>query len=348
MKTKQLSFVVIAASLWAQSSLAATIINLGTLGGNRSIAEDINAHGQVAGSSHNADGEYRAFRYENGVMTNLGTLGGQSSFGEGINDSGVVVGSSQTATGAPFARAARFAGGTVSDIGLVESSSAAAINNAGTIVGLDFTPNEGFIHSNGTTIYSGRLGGRQSSLSAINNSGQAVGYAAFPIGTNKTIAFRYQSGTVTDLGTLGGTHAAAHSINDLGQIVGSSTDATGTDMGFLYEGGTMTEIPLRIAFDINNNGEVVGFLQEGPGIFRAAYYDSRNGTLIRLDDILPDGSGWVLNAANAINDSGWIVGQGKLNGDTRAFMMRVPEPTSYAALASLGLAGIAICRRRPR
>jgi len=35
-------------------------------------------------------------------------------------------------------------------------------------------------------------------------------------------------------------------------------------------------------------------------------------------------SGWVLTAAEAINDQGWIVGNGYYNGTSRAFLL-VPQ-----------------------
>ena len=39
-----------------------------------------------------------------------------------------------------------------------------------------------------------------------------------------------------------------------------------------------------------------------------------------LNNLMPAGSGWVLEHATAINTSGQIVGVGRLNGQTRAFL----------------------------
>src|SRR5688572_107027 len=78
---------------------AATIYNLGDLGGGQSFGHAINASGQVTGYSHTA-GDPRAFIYSGipgsgGAMHNLGTLG-ENSFGHGINATGQVVGTSRT------------------------------------------------------------------------------------------------------------------------------------------------------------------------------------------------------------------------------------------------------------
>ena len=74
--------------------------DLGTLGGEYSIAYGINAARQVVGISNRMPGgPPRAFLWENKVMKDLGAVAGDSSGAQGINDAGQVVGWSATSDG---------------------------------------------------------------------------------------------------------------------------------------------------------------------------------------------------------------------------------------------------------
>lgn len=68
-------------------------IELGTLGGNNSMARGLNDEGQVVGDSTTVVGKNRAFRWTNGLMVDLGVLPGFDSSGaSAINNQGQVVG----------------------------------------------------------------------------------------------------------------------------------------------------------------------------------------------------------------------------------------------------------------
>ena len=66
-----------------------------------------------------------------------------------------------------------------------------------------------------------------------------------------------------------------------------------------------------------------------------------------LNSLIGSKSGWTLMDANAINDSGWIVGVGtNPSGETDAFLLiPIPEPSSVLILG-LALFGLAFLRRR--
>jgi probable HAF family extracellular repeat protein len=116
------------------------MVDLGTLGGTSSSANDINASGQVAGRSDTASGAERAFLWTVGSgMVDLGMPGGVDgrSQADGINDAGRVVGSFvPDADGNDRGYQWTAAGGMVELPTLTGIESAAkAINNVGLMAG---------------------------------------------------------------------------------------------------------------------------------------------------------------------------------------------------------------------
>ena len=146
----------------------------------------------------------------------------------------------------------------------------------------------------------GTLGGSGGVAYAINGSGQVVGNA-YTAGDAAEHAFLYGNGVMQDLGTLGGNSSAALAINASGQVVGS------TDNGaFLYTNGTMTNIGNFIPSGINDGGQVAGSAFAGGGPHACIY---NNGTLQDLGAL-----GGTFSLANAINDSGQVVGKAQIPG----------------------------------
>ena len=129
------------------------LVDIGTLGGDNSISQGINAMGQVVGYSYLADNATQhAFLWTpdvangtTGTMVDLGVLGGSYSIAYGINDLGVVVGTSSS-VGRGHARVRVDPDGPnagtraqMSDIGTLgggSESEARDINNSGQIVGM--------------------------------------------------------------------------------------------------------------------------------------------------------------------------------------------------------------------
>ncbi|MGA2031641.1 MAG: DUF3466 family protein [Thermoguttaceae bacterium] len=259
--------------------------DLGTLGGSDSVAEGINNNGEVVGWSYAAIAGQSAFIYSGGTMQSvngLNTTPGWSLYlATAITDNGEVVGSGYNPSGRPSAFL--YSGGTVQDLGtLGGSSSALGMNSTGMAVGWSATgAYTGSLQLNGrhAVVYSGgsvhdlgsllthdqNWGGDETFGTAINDSGQVVGYAD----ARAPEAFLYSSGTMQDLGTLGGATSQADGINNLDQVVGSAYNSVGVSDAFLWEPGSgmvdlnslipqPSEWTLTTATAINDNGLIVG------------------------------------------------------------------------------------------
>lgn len=207
--------------------------DLGHLGFQYSMAQDINDSGQVVGrsatvqqdsgyGSRSYDNKVHGFIYNDGTMHDIGTLGGNYSNAFAINKLGQVVGESHTSP--------------------------------------DYNSLHAILYDNGTLQDIGTLGGYGwSTASGINDCGQIVGQS-------NGRAFLYDNGIMKDLGTLGGSESSAIAINNLGQIVGYSRNIDGDNEAFLYVNGTMnnledlisdSSIDLSIASDINELGQII-------------------------------------------------------------------------------------------
>jgi probable HAF family extracellular repeat protein len=266
--------------------LPAGLNNLGAMGGDYSVAFDINNNGQVTGTADREQGGH-AFRWENGTMLDLGDLsdGEGDSTGYGINEAGHVVGETETEDWTT----AFLWDGEMTDLDDENRySEAADINEAGHIVGLWQDENgadRAFFVAGETWIDLGLLGG---------------GHAP-----------------------SGGDGSRARAINDADQIVGHAATTDGSYVSaFLYLFEPAYNLPAgmnaiateySIAYGINNHGQVVG---GGEGAFLWEC-----GLTVNLNDLIDPALGWFLAEAQDINEAGQIAGWGIINGETHGFLL---------------------------
>lgn len=300
--------------------------DLGTLGGDRSVAYGINDFGQVVGKSELANnGPSHAFiTGPDGLgMTDLGALPNINAYSQArsINNSGQVAGETSARA---FITGPNGVGISATNI---KQTIAFDINEAGQLAGVS-DGRHAFItglNGKGITPIQPLEVGLQNYASDINNSGQVVGYSFAEYGQQAFITGNNGIG-VTNLGTLGGSNSVASDINDAGEVVGIANLANDTEShSFLYSHGGMTDLQL-------------------------------------LDVVIANG--WSNLHATAINDNGQILGWGTFGSNTRGFILSytpdtlfnpqpiiipvapIPEPETYAMLlAGLGLIGF-IARRR--
>ena len=325
------------------AAIAVEITDLGTLGGDQSGAVAINDSNQVIGWSWTTgNNDSHTFLYQNGQMSDLYPF----LYAERISNAGQVAGVAashdifypamyDTLTG-EFSTLGSLGGASDGFAGL-----ALSIDTPGHVVGYAFLPNSNryhaFLYDNGTMRDLGCVPGTRAGCltvaSDINDQGQIVG-AGQPVGSSLLYAFLYEKGVMTDITPRGSSWAAATAVNNNGHVVGTYlTKNRLFTHSFIYANGQLTEIGLGTqdteAYDINDVGQVVGMTIVSPTACRTCYeyaphaFLYQNGVLIDLNNLLPEGSPWELTWAYAINNNGNIVGEGTINGQTHAFLLRL-------------------------
>lgn len=331
--------------------------DLGTLGGNFSIANALNSSGTLVGFSAGvSDSEFHAFRSAGAVLFDLGTLGGSFSSAVAISDSGYIAGDSNLRTDDSIFHAFVIRpGGSMLDLGTLggTSSSAYGVNNSGWVVGSSSVPDNSSLHAflhNGTAMLDlGTLGGASSVAVDVNDAGQVTGDATTAAEQNR--AFLYTSGVLVDLGTLGGTHSTAVALNERGVVIGNSTTADDAEThAFLYQNGVMLDLGSlgggsSSAKAINNHGQVVGNSANANAQPRAFVWE--NGVMTDLNSLLPADSGWELTSARFINDRQQIVGEGLHQGQSSWYLLTLGagQEENHPPVAKAGDDQTLMCNR---
>jgi probable HAF family extracellular repeat protein len=310
----QLGLPEVHATLW----LGRRPFDLGTLGGNESIAFAVNNFGQVAGGASNkiadsnasfffpAATQVHAVLWKNGEMMDLGTLGeGTDSMAYNVNELGQVAGMSFTNN---------------------------TINATTGLPTVDI-----FLWENGKMIDLGTLGGVESILSELNNKGQIAGYSNLEgdMTTHPVIGDRTG---MKDLGTFGGDNGTANWLNDEGQVVGTA-DFPGDVIhhAFIWQDGVMTDLGTvdgdgcSNGVGINSLAEAVGTSTDCHGSVLHLFLWER-GSMLNLSGLILLGSDVIFNDPTFINDRGEIAGNGVLpNGDQHAVLL-IPCDGNHAGV----------------
>jgi probable HAF family extracellular repeat protein len=157
----------------------------------------------------------------------------------------------------------------------------------------------------------------------INDSGEVVGYSTLATSTDLRAFLWTAAAGMRDLGTLsGGSDSIGSAINDAGEIAGTASPNPhgGQNSGAVAWGknGTAQLLGAGLsseAFGINDDGEIVGIDEAGPFLWTPTHH-SRN-----LNSLIAPKSGWVLEFADGINQSGQIAAYGTINGGTYAVLL---------------------------
>jgi probable HAF family extracellular repeat protein len=314
----------------AASAQQYTVTDLGTLGGDLTVAKGINAAGEVAGLSIQPGGS-RAFLWTQGAMRDLGVLPGYTSCAAfAINDRSEVVGGCTVPDGTVETAFRWTADGGMTTIevsGGRQAKVATAINNNGHITGqLTGVGNtRAFLYRDGVGQDIGDF-----APYGINDQDQVVGGQA-------TARMWDQTG-LHDIGALAGADiSTAIAIGSDGLMVGGS--GTGADGGaqhaVLWNGYGIANLGTLGDGDFAQAAAISGALIVGGsnithfGDYHAFIYDNNGpGYPVDLNDLISPDSGWVLQSATGINASGQIVGVGVINGVQRSFLLTpVASPT---------------------
>jgi probable HAF family extracellular repeat protein len=291
--------------------------DLGTLGGNESLATAINRRGQIVGWSENeildpvslmGETQTRAFLWEDGRMLDLGTLGGPDAYAIHINDEGQVVGGSyldatvHPITGLPTVVPFLWSKGRMKSLGHLGGtfSEALQINNDGQVLGdgtvagdlethPTFWENDRLIDLNTSSV-----GGSLLTANWLNEEGEVVGAADFTsVGGPAFGGAMWRKGVLINIDREDSACGVeAWGKNDRGQAIGSA-HCLGESHAWLWSHGHAIDLntfvpsnaPLRLVYGImiNNRGDIAG-IGVPPGVSDADALASGHAFILAVVD----------------------------------------------------------------
>lgn len=262
---------------------------------------DINNHGAIAMFSE-ASGTSVISLPPYTTQTSMGNLPScilADSAATGLNDSGAAVGIAEAPSTCPLPFFS-FNGQMTAMGGTPPNAKWMAINNSNQVVGYELFPatstapaaNRAVQLINGTLtdLDPANASAYDSEAMAINDAGQFIVNSnetlctkrvglkliTFPCRGVITYPLLYTGSTYTNMGGLGTAGGTASGINFWGDVVGTSQTTSGFVHGFLYSGGSMTDLNSHLAssgsgwtieqaFDINDFGQIVALAANSNG-----------------------------------------------------------------------------------
>ena len=257
--------------------------------------------------------------------------------GVSINASGTIAGTARGIDGSQFRAATLTPSGVLTQdsepFGDVSRASH-AINAAGTVVGrYQGNGQVGFVWSPGQSM---QLVGADAA--DINDAGQVVGYVGQQFNAAYVWSPTAGAQLLPKLAAAPSSVYEARAINNAGTVVGRYYDGTTSGL-FLWSAATDTvdlNAPAGLPeyVDINDSGHVVATINGGATGFQAYLY--RDGTWTNLNDFRPAGSTFLIQRAMAINNFGWIVGDGGALFQSGLGFVLIPPSENRAPVAQSG------------
>jgi uncharacterized membrane protein len=170
--------------------------------------------------------------------------------------------------------------------------------------------------------FGGCCGGTATSL---NNHGQVAGQIYDEQGRYDAFLWDSTHG-VQHIGPVN-AYSAAVTMNDQGHVIVQEFTRHGVS---LYADGKLTPLDLSPKFPsrpraMNNCDALVGSFGPFADAERAFLWDRSRG-FHDLNDLIPAGSGWKLEAATGVNNRGEIVGWGDYKHQEDKGFLLIPEP----------------------
>ncbi|MBB2923123.1 hypothetical protein [Cellulomonas cellasea] len=302
----------LAATAWSAPPAAGwTSVELGTLGGARTDARDVNEKGQVVGQSQTADGRWHAFLWQDGVMTDL-TPDARQGMAVAINDRGEIAGFGLSEDGTST-QALRWYRGVRSV--LAEEGIAQEINERGQVAGYQDHPemwaSTPFVWTAGTLVDVGPVPVPEtfpsSSALDLNRSGAVLGVTETH--WDHDVTYVWRDGVFEILGD-GTAPVRGTDLSDRGHVVGHTWDEVPRQVATLWRDGEVQHLGTlpgdasSEAAALNEHDVVVGWSQGATPDQTGRQAILWDGELQSLD-VVDDG--W--SEATEVNDGGQVAGR---------------------------------------